>query len=58
MIKEKDTREGRMIHVRLSESVHKRLRIRVAEEDTTIQHWVADLIEQRLQRAKRSIRGT
>lgn len=58
MAKGKDTREGRMIHVRLSKSVHKRLRIRVAEEDTTIQDWVKDLIERTLQRTKRVARET
>lgn len=36
--------EGRMIHIRLSEETHKKLRIRVAEEEITIQNWVADLI--------------
>ena len=42
---QKDKREGRMIHVRLSESTHRLLRIRAAELDTTIQDWVASLIE-------------
>lgn len=46
----KDIREGRMIHVRLSEETHKHLRIRVAELDTTIQDWVAVLIERELKR--------
>jgi len=36
--------DQRMIHVRLTEETHKRLRIRVAEEDTSIQEWVAGLI--------------
>ena len=40
----------RMIHIRLSAEVHKRLRIRVAEEDTTIQEWVAHVIESGLDR--------
>jgi len=43
----------RMIHVRLSEEVHKLLRVRVAEEDTDMQHWVAALIERELARPKR-----
>ena len=30
----------RMIHVRLPEDVHKKLRIRAAETDVTIQDWV------------------
>ena len=41
----KDTREGRMIHVRIPLEVHRGLRIRVAEEDSTIQDWVAALVE-------------
>jgi predicted HicB family RNase H-like nuclease len=40
----------RMIHIRLSEALHKRLRIRVAELDTTIQDWVAETIEKELNR--------
>ena len=37
--------EGKMIHVRLSEATRKKLRLRVAEEDTTIQNWVARAID-------------
>ena len=44
----KETSPGRMIHIRLSENLHKRMRIRVAELDTTIQHWVASLVENEL----------
>ena len=39
-----------MIHIRLPPEVHKRLRIRAAEEDTSIQHWVSGLIEAELRR--------
>jgi hypothetical protein len=39
---------GRMIHIRLPEDLHKQMRIRVAELDTTIQHWVAALVEREL----------
>jgi len=42
----------RMIHIRLSEDVHKRLRIRVAELDTTIQDWVAKLVKTVLDRVE------
>lgn len=35
----------RLIHVRLKSEIHKRLRIRVAEEDVSIQDWVAAQIE-------------
>ena len=40
----------RMVHVRLAEELHKRLRIRAAENDTTIQDWVAIAIENELDR--------
>jgi predicted HicB family RNase H-like nuclease len=47
-------KEGvRMVHVRLSPELHKELRVRVAEEDTSIQDWVAALIERELKRGKR-----
>jgi predicted HicB family RNase H-like nuclease len=50
--REKDEKDGkkRMIHIRLQEDVHKRLRIRVAELDTTIQEWVEKLITRVLER--------
>jgi len=35
----------KMIHVRLSEDLHKKLRIQVANENLTIQDWVEKLIE-------------
>ena len=38
----------RMIHVRLSDSTHKRLRIQIAQQETTIQDWVESLIESQL----------
>ena len=44
----KDQREGQMIHIRLPKAVHKQLRIRVAEEETTIQAWVAGLVAKAL----------
>ncbi len=40
--------KGRMIHIRLTDSAHKDLRVRVAEKDTTIQEWVEKLIEKAL----------
>jgi predicted HicB family RNase H-like nuclease len=39
-----------MVHVRLTEEMHKRLRIRAAENDTTLQDWVAMAIENELDR--------
>ena len=35
----------RMIHVRLPEDVHKKVRIRTAEMDVTIQDWVLKVIQ-------------
>ena len=43
-----DTDSGRTIIVRLSIATHKALRIKVAEEDTSIQKWVEALIESEL----------
>ena len=40
--------EARLIHIRLKPETHKRLRVRVAEEDVSIQDWVEALIETRL----------
>jgi predicted HicB family RNase H-like nuclease len=48
----KETESGRTIIVRLSPQTHKTLRIRVAEEDTSIQKWVEALIERELGVAK------
>lgn len=42
----------RMIHVRIPEDLHKRLRIRIAEMGTTIQDWVAMLIRNELNHQK------
>ena len=36
---------SRMVHVRLDPGLHRRLRIMVAVEDTSIQDWLAHLIE-------------
>ena len=38
----------RMVHVRLPEELHKRLRIKAAEGDTTLQEWVAAAIQKEL----------
>ena len=40
----------RMIHVRLPEDVHKKLRIRAAEMDMTIQDWVLEVVQRELAR--------
>jgi hypothetical protein len=44
----KDASKERMIHIRLPEDTHRRMRVHVAELDTTIQHWVASLVEKEL----------
>jgi len=43
----KETKE-RMIHVRLPESMHKKVRISAAETDQTIQDWVFEAIKNKL----------
>jgi len=40
----------RMVHVRLADELHKRLRIRAAESDTTVQNWVVMAIMNELER--------
>ncbi len=45
----KDIRPGRMIHIRVSEELHKLMRMRAAELDTTMQDWVASTITKALQ---------
>ena len=43
----------RMVHVRLTEDLHKSLRICAAENDTTLQDWVAMAIKNELNRQDR-----
>ena len=40
----------RMIHVRLPEGMHKKVRVRAAETDQTIQDWVFEAIRRELER--------
>jgi hypothetical protein len=47
--KQKETKE-RMIHVRLPENMHKKVRISAAETDQTIQDWVFGIIKCELER--------
>ncbi len=42
------TDRDRLIHIRLSDDTHRRLKVLVAEQGGTIQDMVAKLIEQRL----------
>ena len=40
-----------MVHIRLPEDIHKRVRVRAAESDTTIQDWVLEAIQEYLKPA-------
>ena len=40
--------KSRMIHIRLPEELHKKLRIRAAETDMTIQDWAVNAIKAEL----------
>ena len=42
----------RMIHIRLTDDIHKKLKIEVAEKRKTIQDWVSELIEGKLLKAE------
>jgi hypothetical protein len=42
----------RMVHVRLPEDMHKKVRIRAAETDQTIQDWVFKAIQHELESQK------
>lgn len=45
-----ERRNGRMIHVRLPEELHRKLRIRTAETDVTIQEYVVSVLKRELER--------
>lgn len=47
---EMEKKVERMIHIRLPETLHKRLRILTAELDTTIQKWVAEIVIKELEK--------
>jgi len=48
----------RKIHIRMGEDLHKRLRIRCAELDTTIQDYVVELLDRELSTDRRPRRAT
>ena len=50
----RNTESSRTVIVRLSPETHRALRIRVAEEDTSIQKWVEALLERELGLAEAS----
>jgi len=53
MPREKTTHtKPKMIHIRLSEELHQRLRIQVANENLTIQDWVEELIAKNVSTSK------
>ncbi|MGM0488951.1 MAG: hypothetical protein ACQESR_19595 [Planctomycetota bacterium] len=54
----RSTPSGRTIIVRLAPQTHKALRIRVAEEDTSIQKWVEGLIERTLGVERAATKGS
>jgi predicted HicB family RNase H-like nuclease len=45
--------KNRMIHIRLPEELHKRVRIRAAETDQTIQDWVVAALQKEIDRQNR-----
>jgi predicted HicB family RNase H-like nuclease len=45
--------DTRMIHIRLPEKLHKKLRVKTAELDTTIQEWVSNVIRKSLESPKK-----
>ena len=49
--------KNRMIHIRLPENLHKRLRIRAAETDRTIQDWVVQVLQSELNRQEKDERS-
>jgi len=48
---------NRMIHIRLPEDLHKRVRIRAAETDRTIQDWVVEALDAELNRQEKEKRA-
>lgn len=45
-----DVDTSKMIHVRLPGDLHKELRKLVIDKDTSIQEWVSNLVESKLQK--------
>jgi hypothetical protein len=53
--KPKRTRKGKLVHIRLTPFSHKALRVKVAEQGTTLQEWTSrvirlELLKERLRR--------
>ena len=51
-MKDKNTEETktRMIHIRLPKELHKKVRVRAAETDKTIQDWMVEIIRNEIDR--------
>jgi hypothetical protein len=45
------TNRDRLIHIRLNDETHKRLKVLVAQQGTTLQDWVLSAIQMALPRA-------
>lgn len=54
MINIRQEESSRMIHVRLDSVLHRQLRVKVAELDTSIQQWVLELIDNELNPRKKT----
>ena len=50
--------QTRMLHIRLPAELHKRLRIRAAEDDSTLQDWVTMAIHKELEHQEERTRKT
>jgi len=46
-----DTAKGRMLHIRLDPELHRKLRLVVAAQDTTLQEWITRTLEDAAERA-------
>ncbi len=51
-----DQTKNRMIHIRLPGDLHKRIRIRAAETDRTIQDWVVEALDKEIKRQEKNER--
>ena len=45
------TDKGRMVHIRLEPELHRKLRLVVAAQDTTLQDWIARTLEEAANKA-------
>ncbi|MBD3279908.1 toxin-antitoxin system HicB family antitoxin [Candidatus Dojkabacteria bacterium] len=53
MVRKKAELDSRMIHIRVSEEMHKKLRIGAAEKDTSMQNLVTDILEKAFSKGKK-----